>query len=106
MAVHVIIVQPARRANNATSPGNYEATLQGEARALVRCSTTPFLDAARALLLERGFAADDVLIMRWHDANGMDSLKARLGLAAGLTVQERSSTSPSLPFAPHVALPG
>jgi hypothetical protein len=104
MATHVIIVRPARRANNASSPGNYEAALQGEARALVRCSTTPFLDAARALLLERGFAADDVLVMRWGDASGADSLKAQLGVAARLTVQERRSTSPSLRFAPYVPL--
>jgi len=104
MAVRVIIVRPARRANNATSPGNYEATLQGETRAFVRSSTTPFLDAARALL-ERGSSADDMLIMRWHDADGVDSLKARLGVAARFTVQERNGTSPSIRLAPYAPLP-
>ena len=104
MAVLVIIVRPARRANGGRLGGKYTATLCGEARALVRSSGTPFLDAARALL-ERGFTAKDVLIMRWDDANGVDSLKAQLGLAARLTVQERSSTSPSLRYAPYAPLP-
>jgi hypothetical protein len=98
MAVHVIVVRPAR------SAGRYAATLQGEAWPLVQ-SRAPFLDAARALLA-RGFAGDDVLVMRWGDANGVDSLKAQLRTAARFAVQERSASSPSLRFAPYAALPG
>jgi hypothetical protein len=102
MAVHVIIVAPARRSNGVTSPGNYTATLQDEARPIA-LSRTPFLDAARALLA-RGFAGDDVLVMRWA-GSAVDSLKAQLGVAARFAVQERNASSPSLRFAPYAPLP-
>jgi hypothetical protein len=105
MALHVIIVRPALAGNGGRLGGKFTATLQGEARPLVLRSGTPFLDAARVLLERSGFAADDMIVMRWYDANGVDSLKARLRTAAGLTVQERNSSSPSLRFAKYAPMP-
>jgi hypothetical protein len=88
----VIIVAPARR------PGCYVAYLDGESEPLCT-SRAPFLAAARALQA-RGFAPDVQLVMR-RDPNGMDCLKAPLGIATGLRVKEGGSPC----FAPYSQLP-
>jgi hypothetical protein len=86
----VIIAAPARR------PGCYLAYLDGETEPLCT-SRAPFLAAARALQA-RGFAPGVQLVMR-RDPDGMDCLKAPLGIAAGLRVKEGDDRSPC--FAPY-----
>jgi hypothetical protein len=65
-----------------------------DGRPIVRRSTTPFCDAARALL------ADDVdpatvLVMR-HAGSDHDALRSTVGTAAGLTVKDRGDGRPRL----------
>jgi hypothetical protein len=75
---HLLIVEPVGRR------GKFAARLDG--RLLVRSSRTPFLDAARALIAE-GVDPSTVLVTR-HAGSEVDALRARLGVAAGLTVRE------------------
>jgi len=74
-----IIVTPSSRA------GHFDAHLEHHNSLLVT-SRSPFLDSARHLV-DAGFDPDAVLIMR-HDGADHDALRARLGTAAGLTVEE------------------
>ncbi len=98
----IIIVEPARKARGKPWPGVYVATVEGEERPIVT-STTPFLDAARALRA-RGCDDDVRLIMRWRDSL-TDSLTALLGAAASIAVEERSSSAPSLRFVRYRSFP-
>lgn len=64
------------------------------------CSTrTPFLSAARLLLQEGHDPASIILVTR--DGETTWSLKAPLGVAAGLTVRENETAGPI--FAPYDA---
>ncbi len=63
--------------------GQFEARLGAGGRLLVASSTTPFLDAARALL-KLGYAPDTILTMR-HDGSTTEALRAPIGKAARLT---------------------
>jgi hypothetical protein len=74
----LLIVEPVGRR------GKFAARLDG--RLLVRSSRTPFCDAARALLAE-GVDSSTILVMR-HAGSEVDALRARLGVAARLTVRE------------------
>lgn len=75
-----IIVTPAARC-----PWRYEARLDGHDR-LLCVSRTPFFTAARKLLAE-GHDRGLVLVMR-HVGSDTESLRATLGAAATLTVEE------------------
>jgi hypothetical protein len=86
-AAIIILVEPARKPRGQPRPGVYTAMLEGEAAPLAT-STTPFLDAARALR-GRGYPDDVLLIMRWR-GRSVDSLRARLADAAAVGVEERS----------------
>jgi hypothetical protein len=55
-------------------------------RFLVKRSTTPFCDGARALLAE-GVRPDTRLVMR-HEGSPHDTLRSTVGAAAGLTVAD------------------
>ncbi len=72
--------------------GRYQARLDGDGRVLC-VSRTPFFDAARKLV-EVGYDPDTTLVLR-HEGSGTDSLQARLGTAASLTVEET-------PFGPRL----
>jgi hypothetical protein len=80
----LIVVEPVDR------HGRFAARLDG--RVLVNSSRTPFLDAARRLIAE-GADPSGIIIMR-HRGSDVDALRARLGVAAGLTVEERDSRTP------------
>jgi hypothetical protein len=64
-------------------PGRFEARLDN--RVLAK-SRTPFCDAARQLL-DLGYDRDDVVTMR-HAGSGTVALRAKVGVAARLTVSE------------------
>jgi hypothetical protein len=68
-----------------SSVGSYEARLDGDDRILC-ISRTPFFDAARKLAAE-GHDCDTTLFLRHADSD-TDSLRANLGTAASLTVEE------------------
>src|SRR5262249_25646549 len=75
-----IIVTPAPR-----STGCYEARLEGHDYVLC-VSRTPFFDAARTLIAQ-GYGPCIMLVLR-HAGSDKDSLRANLGTAAALTVEE------------------
>jgi hypothetical protein len=91
-ATHVSTVSPAPRKSRqgGTIPGKFEARL-GE-RLIVEASRTPFCDGARTLLAEGLAAPGDLLIMRHAASPGCDAIKAAVGVAAALTVNETSGT--------------
>jgi hypothetical protein len=72
-----IVVTPAPR-----GAGRFEARLDGDDRVLC-VSRTPFFDAARKLLAQ-GYDPNDLR----HAGSDTDSLRAKLGTAASLTVKE------------------
>ena len=110
MTIHIISAMPARKLNGEPLPGKFEA-FYGEHR-IVAASRTPFCDGARALLADGTAQPSDVLIMR-HAGSQHDALKAAVGIAAMLTVDE--SETPRLhkwvdprkryPAAPDIAAP-
>jgi hypothetical protein len=75
-----IIVTPAPH-----YPWCYEARLDGHDYVLC-VSRTPFFDAARKLIAQ-GYDPGITLILR-HAGSDTESLRARLGTAASLTVEE------------------
>ena len=89
---HIIAVSPHMRADGAKHPNKFEARL---ADAVLCISEQPLLDAARALLA-RGIAhRDDTIVMR-HAGSDVDALRARVGGAAGLAIEDRPSGAPGL----------
>jgi hypothetical protein len=76
----IVLVAPADG-----NTGWYQARLDGDDRVLC-VSRTPFFDAARTLVAA-GYSPDTILILR-HVGSDTDSLRARLGTAASLTVEE------------------
>jgi hypothetical protein len=75
-----LIITPALR-----SPGRYQARLDGGDRVLC-VSRTPFFDAARKLVAG-GYDPNLTLIL-CHAGSDTESLRAELGTAASLTVEE------------------
>ena len=71
------------------SPGRYQAYLGGQQK-LLCVSRQPFLDSARKLL---GFGQQrrTLLVMQWTGSKGW-ALRAPLGVAAKLTVDEHNGT--------------
>lgn len=86
---HLLIVSPCRPRDGADHqwPGRFDAYL-GD-RLLVERSRTPFLDSARALIAHELADPADLLVMR-HAGSETDALKASVGVAAKLTVDESS----------------
>jgi hypothetical protein len=74
----IVEVCPANR------PGSFEAWHNGE---LVCVSTTPLLSACRRLLMSGAADPNDVAIMK-HRGSKVEALRARVAIAAGLTVVE------------------
>ena len=88
----VITVSPHMRPDGTKHPNAFEARLAGD----VLCvSETPLLDGARALLA-RGIAHPNDTIAIRHGGSRVDALRARVGVAAGLAVEDRPSGAPGL----------
>ena len=80
---------PSRRRSGESEidPGRFMASVGG--RVLVRSSRQPFLDAARVLVGE-GHDPSVMVAMR-HAGGTADALRAKLGVAARLTVAEAAT---------------
>ena len=99
----IVIATPAPR-----GAGRYQARLYDDDRVLC-VSRTPFFDAARELVAI-GYDPNTELTLR-HAGSNADSLSARLGTAASLTVEEtkcgpqfrRWKPIPALAVAPRIA---
>jgi hypothetical protein len=78
----VIVVSPV-----ADRPGVFEASVDGRVLCISR---TPFFAAARKLITE-GYDAATAVVMR-HSGSDTDCLRAPLGMAAKLTVEDSCST--------------
>jgi hypothetical protein len=92
----LVVATPAPR-----GAGRFEARLGGDDRVLC-VSRTPFFDAARKLLAQ-GYDPNDLLMLR-HAGSDTDSLRAKLGTAASLTVKETGygpQLQPWKPFSTH-----
>jgi hypothetical protein len=79
VATLTVVVTPAPRS------GCYQSRLDGDDRVLC-VSRTPFFDVARKLIAQ-GYDPGITLILR-HAGSDIDTLRARLGTAASLTVEE------------------
>jgi hypothetical protein len=86
----VIVVSPTK------SAGHFQARLQQSNEVLVKNSRQPFLDAAR-VLVERGYDPSVLLVMK-HLGSDTVSLRAPLGKAAKLTVEEGPHGPRFVPF--------
>ena len=93
----IIAVAPAPRV-----AGRFEARLDGDDRVLC-VSRTPFFDAARKLLAQ-GYDPNVLLMLR-HAGSDTDSLRAKLGVAASLTVKETGYGPQLQPWKPFSTLP-
>jgi hypothetical protein len=82
--------------------GRFEARVDGHDRVLC-VSRTPFFDAARELLAQ-GYDTNDLLMLR-HAGSNTDSLRAKLGTAASLTVKETGYGPHVQPWKPFSTLP-
>jgi hypothetical protein len=76
-----VVVAPTSRRT-----GRYVARLGERGRVLCKSSTKPFLDAARKLM-DLGFDPSTTLVMR-HVGSETESLRATIGTAAALTVED------------------
>jgi hypothetical protein len=73
-------------ASSTKSAGHFQAKLQYTDQVLVQKSRQPFLDAAR-VLVEKGYDPNVLLVMK-HLGSDIIALRAPLGKAAKLTVEE------------------
>jgi hypothetical protein len=98
--ITVIIAAPAFDHRGRRLPGKFDALL-GD-RLLVDGTRQPFLDGARSLL-ELGFDPDAMVLMR-HQGSTVDSLRAKIAIAAALTVDEAGTPRFKRwkPFAPAI----
>jgi hypothetical protein len=71
-------------------PGRFDARLLGFEQFLVESTRTSFCDAAR-ILLAAGLAHAVDLLVTWHAGSEHVALKAAVGVAARLTVDEAST---------------
>jgi hypothetical protein len=92
----LIIVTPANGSSE-----QFEARLNERQLCVSR---TPFFAAARALQAE-GVDPNTILVMR-HSGSQTDSLRARLGVAAGLTIEETKYGPKLRRWKPFSALDG
>jgi hypothetical protein len=76
-----VVVAPTSRRT-----GRYKARLGERGRVLCKSSTKPFLDAARKLM-DLGFDPNTTLVMR-HAGSETECLRATIGAAAALTVED------------------
>ncbi len=93
----IVVAAPAPR-----GAGRFEARLDGHVRVLC-VSRTPFLTAARKLV-GQGYDPGITLILR-HAGSDTDSLRAKLGTAASLTVKKTRYGPQLQPWKPFKTLP-
>jgi len=84
--IRTIIVSPHIRRDGTKHPNAFDARLAGS-DAVLCVSETLLFSAARVLLKTGKANADDVLAMR-HAGSAHDALRARVGVAAGLVIEE------------------
>src|SRR5262245_47512070 len=89
---HTIIVSPHRRRDGSTVTGRFEARLKSHPDQILCTSREPLLTAARVLLRTQIAKPDDTLAMR-HSNSDTIALRAKVGAAARLTVQESADRS-------------
>jgi hypothetical protein len=102
MAELTLIVAPHIRRDGTRHPNAFDARLDGD---LICTSETPLFDGARALLKTGKAAADDMLVMR-HVGSEHDALRARVGVAAGLTIEETGHGPRRRKYKPRPTLDG
>jgi hypothetical protein len=90
----VLVVMPSLNVDGRKAYSTRGQLFDGkvEGRRIVKRSTIPFCDAARALLAE-GINPDTVLVMR-HEGKVHDALRSTVRVAAGLTVKDDSVGKP------------
>jgi hypothetical protein len=93
----IVVATPAPR-----GAGRYQARLDGDDRILC-ISRTPFLTAARKLVAQ-GYDPGITLTLR-HAGSDTDSLRAKLGTAASLTIKETGYGPELQPWKPFSTLP-
>ena len=101
-----IIVSPRRAREKRAAPNVFDARLIGEEE-LLCSSNNVFCDAARRLLSSGRAEPDDVLLMR-HAGSETLALRAKIGDAAKLTIEERDEGPHGIrfvPWKPMVPLP-
>ena len=86
---HTITVSPHIRPDGSKHPNAFDARLDGS-DALLCTSETPLFDACRVLLKTGAAQPDDVIVMR-HAGAQHDALRAKVGVAAGLTISDKPS---------------
>jgi hypothetical protein len=86
-----IIVSPIK-----ASPGRFQARLRSNDELLVASSRQPFVDSARALI-EKGYGPIMMLEMMHADSNVV-AVRARLGKAARISVEEGVNGPRFVPF--------
>ena len=83
-----IVISRHMRSNGKPHRSDFDCRIEGGA---VLCtSRQPFLEAARALIAI-GCHPDDILVMR-HSGSRVEALRASLGAAVRLTVDEHNGT--------------
>ena len=82
----ILIVSPHIRRDGTKHPNAFDARLADSGEVLCT-SERPFFDGARALLKAGRASPDDMLVMR-HAGSDHDALRAKVGVAAGLTIEE------------------
>jgi hypothetical protein len=87
----IITAAPAHDRDGHRLPGRFDAVTDG--KVLVAATRQPFLDGARALLAE-GANPQATIILK-HPGSETVCLRARLGAAAKLTVEESNRGKPT-----------
>jgi hypothetical protein len=95
----LIAPSPPRDRVDRNYPGRFDARLAGD-RPIIERSRTPFLDAARALLASGLALPDDMLEMR-HDNSEHVVLRAKVSVAAKLTVSDAKGPPRFVPWHSH-----
>lgn len=86
MAELALIISAHVRRDGTKHPNAFDARL-GSSDTVVCVSETPLFDAARALLAQGKANPDDMLVMR-HAGSTVDALRSKVGVAAGLRIEE------------------
>jgi hypothetical protein len=89
LAELVLVASPHIRSDGTKHPNAFDARLAGS-DAVLCVSETPLLSSARALLAAGMAGPDDTIVMR-HAGSDFDALRARVGAAAGLTIEDTPS---------------
>jgi hypothetical protein len=94
VATIVLVVSPSLNSDGRKAYSTRGQLFDGrvDGRRIVKRSTTPFCDAARALLAE-GVRPETALVMR-HEGSPHEALRSTVGVAAKLTVADDNGGKP------------